>query len=108
MKDGSVLIAHGGVEMGQGLHTKIIQICSRALQVPISKIYINETSTDTVANTCSTGGSISSDIFGEAVLKACNVLNERLAPIKKTDPNNSWENWVSYSRRVDLESIVGA
>ena len=36
--DGSVLVTHGGTEMGQGLHTKIAQIASTAFGIPLSKV----------------------------------------------------------------------
>lgn len=72
--DGSVLLAHGGVEMGQGLHTKMIQVASRALGIPAESIHIKETSTDKVANASPTAASISSDLNGMAVLVSIYVL----------------------------------
>ena len=65
--DGSVLVSHGGVEMGQGLHTKIIQVASRALGIPKERIHISETSTDKVPNTSPTAASTGSDLNGIAV-----------------------------------------
>merc|ERR1712176_1565056 len=53
-KDGSVLVAHGGVEMGQGLHTKLARVAASVLDIPIEAVHIKETSTDTVANTVAT------------------------------------------------------
>nr|POE65989.1 xanthine dehydrogenase [Quercus suber] len=81
--DGSVLVAHGGTEMGQGLHTKMTMIAAEALGVPQENVYISETATNTVANTSSTAASASSDLNGYAIYNACAQLNERLAPFRE-------------------------
>lgn len=67
-RDGSVLMSHAGTEMGQGLHTKMIQVASRALGISSDKIHIMETSTDKVPNTSPTAASAGSDLNGMAVL----------------------------------------
>nr|P08793.1 RecName: Full=Xanthine dehydrogenase; Short=XD [Calliphora vicina] len=104
--DGSVLLSHGGVEIGQGLHTKMIQCCARALQIPIEFIHISETATDKVPNTSPTAASSGSDLNGMAVLDACEKLNKRLAPIKEANPNGSWTEWINkaYFERVSLSA----
>nr|DBA20049.1 TPA: hypothetical protein GDO54_015790 [Pyxicephalus adspersus] len=93
--DGSVLISHGGVEMGQGVHTKIMQIASRELGIPISEVHVCETSTDSVPNTLTSGGSLGTDVNGMAVKSACQTLIKRLEPIKEANPKGSWKDWVN-------------
>ncbi|KAK1336527.1 hypothetical protein QTO34_002558, partial [Cnephaeus nilssonii] len=65
--DGSVLVIHGGCEIGQGLYTKMIQVASRELNIPVSYIHTSETSTVTVPNASITAGSMGTDINGRAV-----------------------------------------
>ncbi|OWM69193.1 hypothetical protein CDL15_Pgr025380 [Punica granatum] len=72
--DGTVLVTHGGVEMGQGLHTKVAQIAASAFNIPLSSIFISDTSTDKVPNTSPTAASASSDLYGAAVLDACEQI----------------------------------
>uniref|UniRef100_A0A8C4EZG5 Xanthine dehydrogenase/oxidase n=1 Tax=Dicentrarchus labrax TaxID=13489 RepID=A0A8C4EZG5_DICLA len=99
--DGSVLLTHGGTEMGQGLHTKMVQVASRVLGIPCSKIHISETSTNTVPNTSPTAASASSDLNGAAVQNACETLMKRLEPYKTKNPKGTWEDWVS---RINLSA----
>ncbi|XP_050346647.1 xanthine dehydrogenase-like [Nymphalis io] len=104
--DGSVLLSIGGIEMGQGLFTKMIQVASQVLQVDISKIHISEMATDKVPNSQPTAASMSSDLYGRAVIDACNTIKNRLEPYKSNNPNGKWEEWVSaaYVDRVCLSA----
>ncbi|XP_036417928.1 aldehyde oxidase 3-like [Colossoma macropomum] len=101
-KDGSVLVSHGGTEMGQGIHTKVQQVASRELDVPLSMIHISETSTSSVPNTCPSAASFGTDANGMAVKDACQTLYKRLEPIRKQDPNGTWQSWIA---KAFLEKI---
>ncbi|XP_041821796.1 aldehyde oxidase 6 isoform X1 [Chelmon rostratus] len=105
-KDGSVLVAHGGTEMGQGIHTKMQQVASRELHIPSSKIYISETGTNTVPNTCPSAASYGTDANGMAVKNACQTLYQRLEPIRQKNPKGSWESWVeaAFFEKISLSA----
>ncbi|KAI1715623.1 molybdopterin-binding domain of aldehyde dehydrogenase domain-containing protein [Ditylenchus destructor] len=105
-KHGSVLVSHAGMEMGQGLHTKILQIAARCLDIDISLVHIQETATDKVPNTSPTAASVGSDMNGLAVQDACEKLQERLEPFKKLNPDGQWKDWVmaAYVNRVSLSA----
>lgn len=79
--DGSVLINHGGTEMGQGLHTKMIQVAATALGVPRSAVRLAPTRTDKVPNASATSASTGTDLNGGAVKDACDQIRERLAVV---------------------------
>jgi len=75
--------------MGQGLFTKIAQIASQELKIPIELIRIGESSTDKTANQTTTAGSTGTDIHGSAVLNGCKILFERIKPFRLIKDNNS-------------------
>ena len=77
--DGSVLVNHGGTEMGQGLYTKIAQIAANELGINESRIRVNATNTSRVPNTSATAASSGSDLNGMAVKNAIDTLKARLA-----------------------------
>ncbi len=80
-KDGSVLINHGGTEMGQGLHTKMLQVAATTLGLPLARVRLAPTRTDKVPNTSATAASSGADLNGAAIKNACEQIRERLAQV---------------------------
>ncbi len=80
-RDGSVQVNHGGAEMGQGLHTKILRIASQTLGVPPETVRIMPTNTGKIPNTSATAASAGTDLNGAAVVDACRQIKDRLSAI---------------------------
>ena len=76
--DGSVLVNHGGTEMGQGLHTKVCQVVAKTLGVSPSRVRISATDTSKVANTSATAASTGADLNGKAAEAAALRIRQRL------------------------------
>jgi len=76
--DGSVLVRHGGVELGQGLQTQMAQIAAHTLGISLTKIQMGSTTTEVVADASPTAASTASDLNGGAVELACRDLRTRL------------------------------
>jgi xanthine dehydrogenase large subunit len=115
--DGSIQLNHGGTEMGQGLHTKMLQVASLALGVNSDRFRMMATSTDKVPNTSATAASSGTDLNGQAIKNACVTLKARLAPIaakllklygsEEMVFENDWIYCASYpSARVSFVEVI--
>ena len=97
MADASVFIYSGGVEMGQGLYTKLAQLASNTLGIPIEYIRIGGNNTNAIVNCPPTAASTGFDLCGGAVEKACRVLRNRLEDLcrnlEQFTPHSSIEDW---------------
>ncbi len=78
-QDGTILVNHGGTEMGQGLHTKIQNIAAVEFGVSVDTVKVSATNTSKVPNTVATAASSGSDLNGMAVKNAIDKLKRRIA-----------------------------
>ncbi|WP_224042979.1 xanthine dehydrogenase molybdopterin binding subunit [Paraburkholderia unamae] len=78
-RDGSVLVNHGGTEMGQGLNTKVAQVVAGTLGLPLARVRVSAADTSKVANTSATAASTGSDLNGKAAEDAALAIRARLA-----------------------------
>ncbi|GBP49383.1 Aldehyde oxidase 2 [Eumeta japonica] len=104
--DGSVVITHGGTEIGQGVHTKAIQVCAYTLKIPMSKIKVKTSNVITAPNSIATGGSFTSELVCLGVIKCCQQLLEKLAPVRARLGNPTWELLVfnAYLQGINLQT----
>jgi xanthine dehydrogenase large subunit len=79
--DGSIRLAHGGTEMGQGLFVKVAQVVAEVFGVPLATIGLAATSTAEVPNTSATAASTGSDLNGWAAHAAASAIRARMAGV---------------------------
>nr|WP_316640549.1 xanthine dehydrogenase molybdopterin binding subunit [uncultured Roseateles sp.] len=107
--DGSVLVNHGGTEMGQGLNTKVAQVVAHELGVDLARVRCTATDTHKVANTSATAASTGSDLNGKAAQDAARKIRARLDAFASTLPDGatlSFDELVAkaYLARIQLWS----
>ncbi|XP_060646392.1 LOW QUALITY PROTEIN: uncharacterized protein LOC132784651 [Drosophila nasuta] len=102
--DGTVVVSHGGIEMGQGMNTKIAQVVAHTLGIPLEQVRIEASDTINGANSMVTGGAVGSETLCFAVRKACNTLNSRLEPLKEELKPADWQTLINaaYDRKINL------
>ena len=79
--DGSVVLNHGGTEMGQGLFVKVAQVVAETFAIDLDQVRVSATSTAKVPNTSATAASSGSDLNGMAALNACEQIKQRMTEV---------------------------
>ncbi|XP_047533997.1 xanthine dehydrogenase/oxidase-like isoform X1 [Vanessa atalanta] len=104
--DGSVAITHGGVELGQGINTKAIQVCAYFLNIPVSKIKVKASNTMANPNNSCTVSSLASQNVALGVTRCCKELLERLEPLRRDMGNPTWERLIAraYELGINLQA----
>ena len=78
-QDGSVIVNHGGTEMGQGLNQKVAQVTAAVFGLTAAQVKITAADTAKVPNTSATAASSGSDLNGKAAENAALTIRDRIA-----------------------------
>ena len=117
-KDGSVVLSGVGVEIGQGLFTKVAQAAAYSLSqigvvVPLDMVRHADSSTELHPNIGMTGGSTTSEACAAAVHKACGMLVKDLSPVfeklkakQKGDAVVSWSDIARAGTGIGLTATA--
>ncbi len=112
--DGSVYLNHGGIEMGQGTHTKIAQVVANSLGLPYEKVKISSTNTAKVPNTSASAASSTTDLNAAAALNAVlkikknlkKFIKEKYKIFSNKEPIYKNESIIFGNRSFEFKKIV--
>ena len=104
--DGTVLLTHSAVEMGQGVNIKMIQVAAQVFGIAADAVHIAECASDRCINTSPTAASVGADLNGMATLHGCEQILERLAPLYQEFPDATFADICkkAYKRQISLAS----
>ncbi|KAF7271079.1 hypothetical protein GWI33_016039 [Rhynchophorus ferrugineus] len=104
--DGGVVVSHGGIEMGQGINTKVTQVAAYKFGISMEKVSVKPSYNVNVPNSYPSGASLTSEGVVFALLKACDVLLERIKPIREKNPKATWEELIQlcFLNNINLSS----
>lgn len=88
--DGTVVVSHGGCEMGQGVNTKVRQVVAFMLSIPLESVSVAPFDSIVMANRSMAAASIASDSVCIAAKNACQKILDRLKPIRRRMPQATW------------------
>ena len=77
-QDGTVSVSHGGIEMGQGVNTKVAQVVAGRLGVNLDRVRVESSNTRRIGNASPTAASTGADLNGNAALVATSRVAARL------------------------------
>jgi len=98
--DGTMLVNHGGIEMGQGLYTKMQQIAAAEMGISLDKVKVNATNTSKVPNSSPTAASSGADLNGMAVKKATRKIRKRIAKLVLNEFNKRYKGDASQLKNI--------
>ncbi len=78
LRDGTISVNHSGIEMGQGINTRMAQITAAALGTPLHEVIVTDTQSALIPNTPPTT-MVATDLIGQAIVNACDKLKKTLS-----------------------------
>ncbi|KAM7256861.1 hypothetical protein ACFE04_012602 [Oxalis oulophora] len=111
LPDGSIAVEVGGIEIGQGLWTKVKQMTAFALSSIggrdlLEKIRVIQADTLSLIQGGMTAGSTTSEASCEAIRMCCDILVERLTPLKEKLQNQLGSvNWETIISMASMQSV---
>lgn len=104
--DATVVIHHGGIEIGQGINTKVIQTVAYTLNIPIEKVKCKPPTAATSPNCFTTGGSRTTQSVCFGAIKCCQILLDRLTVVREALVDPTWEVLIetAFNRGINLQT----